>query len=130
MLLSMPENLTMLHTNNKGSDQTAYLRSLISAFYYSLNIIVEAVVCQNSTFKLVAVAEQAKLSINQSETRRQVFLRRGPFYGHERLFMGVGAQWISGIVLNSRPKGRGFELQRRHCVVSLINAHLSLLSTG
>ena len=31
-----------------------------------------------------------------------------------------GAQWLSGRVLDSRPKGRGFEPHRRHCVVSLI----------
>ena len=30
-----------------------------------------------------------------------------------------GAQWLSGRVLDSRPKGRGFEPHRRHCVVSL-----------
>ena len=41
-----------------------------------------------------------------------------------------GAQWLSGIVLNSRPKGRGFEPHRRHCVVSLsksINSTLVLV---
>ena len=32
-----------------------------------------------------------------------------------------GAQWLSGRVLDSRPKGRGFESHRRHCVVSLSN---------
>ena len=32
-----------------------------------------------------------------------------------------GAQWLSGRVLDSRPKGRGFEPHRRHCVVSLSN---------
>ena len=31
----------------------------------------------------------------------------------------VGAQWLSGRVLDSRPKGRGFEPHRRHCVVVL-----------
>ena len=31
----------------------------------------------------------------------------------------LGAQWLSGRVLDSRPKGRGFEPHRRHCVVSL-----------
>ena len=31
----------------------------------------------------------------------------------------MGAQWLSGRVLNSRPKGRGFEPHQRHCVVSL-----------
>ena len=33
--------------------------------------------------------------------------------------MGEGAQWLSGRVLDSRPKGRGFEPHRRHCVVVL-----------
>ena len=36
-----------------------------------------------------------------------------------------GAQWLSGRVLDSRPKGRGFEPHRRHCVVSLSKTHLS-----
>ena len=31
----------------------------------------------------------------------------------------MGAQWLSGRVLDSRPKGRGFEPHWRHCVVSL-----------
>ena len=30
-----------------------------------------------------------------------------------------GAQWLSGRVLDSRLKGRGFEPHRRHCVVVL-----------
>ena len=30
-----------------------------------------------------------------------------------------GAQWLSGRVLDSRPKGRGIEPHRRHCVVVL-----------
>ena len=30
-----------------------------------------------------------------------------------------GAQWLDGRVLDSRPKGRGFEPHLRHCVVSL-----------
>ena len=41
-----------------------------------------------------------------------------------------GAQWRSGIVLYSRPRGRGFEPHRRHCVVSLsknINPSLVLV---
>ena len=29
------------------------------------------------------------------------------------------AQWLSDRVLDSRPRGRGFEPHRRHCVVSL-----------
>ena len=44
------------------------------------------------------------------------------------LFMG--AQWFSGRVLDSRPKGREFEPHRRHCIVSLgknINPSLVLV---
>ena len=42
----------------------------------------------------------------------------------------MGAQWLSGRVLVWRPKGRGFEPHRRHCVVSLsknINPSLVLV---
>ena len=45
-------------------------------------------------------------------------------------FFFLGAQWLSGRVLDSRPKGRGFEPYRRHCVVSLsknINPSLVLV---
>ena len=40
------------------------------------------------------------------------------------------AQWLNGRALDSRPKGRGFEPHRRHCVVSLsknINPSLVLV---
>ena len=42
----------------------------------------------------------------------------------------MGAQWLSGRVLDSRPRGRGLELHRCHCVVSLsknINPSLVLV---
>ena len=42
----------------------------------------------------------------------------------------MGAQWLSGRVLDSRPKGSGFEPHWRHCVVSLsknINSSLVLV---
>ena len=50
--------------------------------------------------------------------------------GSKNLFRGGGAQWLSGRVLYSRPKGRGFEPHRRHCGVSLskdINPSLVLV---
>ena len=31
----------------------------------------------------------------------------------------MGAQWLSGRVLDLRPRGRGFKLHRRHIVVPL-----------
>ena len=47
-----------------------------------------------------------------------------------RHFQHTRAQWLSGRVLDSRPRGRGFEPHRRHCVVSLsknINPSLELV---
>ena len=37
--------------------------------------------------------------------------------GHHRNTMG--AQWLGGRVLDSRPRGRRFEPHRRHCVLVL-----------
>ena len=34
----------------------------------------------------------------------------------KRLTQQLGAQWLSGRVLDSRPRGHGFEPHRRHCV--------------
>ena len=42
----------------------------------------------------------------------------------------MGAQWLSGRVLDSRPRGSRFEPHRRHCVASLsknINPSLVLV---
>ena len=36
-----------------------------------------------------------------------------------------GVQWLSGRVLDSRPKGRWFEPHWRHCVVCLGKTHKS-----
>ena len=41
-----------------------------------------------------------------------------------------GTQWLSGRVLDKRPRGRGFKPHRRHCFVSLSKTNLPLLSTG
>ena len=40
------------------------------------------------------------------------------FFSYKLLTI-VGAEWLSGRVLDSRPRGRGFEPHWRHCVVSL-----------
>ena len=48
----------------------------------------------------------------------------------DTLFTAWRAQWLSGRVLDSRPRGGGFEPHRRHCVVSLsknINPSLVLV---
>ena len=41
-----------------------------------------------------------------------------------------GAQWLSGRVLDSKPRGRGFEPHRRHCVVSLSKTNNPSLVLG
>ena len=41
-----------------------------------------------------------------------------------------GVQWLSGRVLDLRPRGRGFEPHQHYCVLSLSKTHSSLLSTG
>ena len=37
------------------------------------------------------------------------------------LYVLKGALWLSGRVLDSRLRGRGFEPHRRHCIVFLVN---------
>ena len=46
------------------------------------------------------------------------------FYGYSAFdnlytYLPMGAQWLSGRVIDSRLKGRGFKPHRRHCFVSL-----------
>ena len=43
----------------------------------------------------------------------------------EIMFPFLGAQWLSCRVLDSRPRGRGFETHRRNCVVSRHNGKLA-----
>ena len=52
------------------------------------------------------------------------------FYNSYHMLLCEGAQWLSGRVLDSRQKGRGFEPHRRHCVMYLsknINPSLVLV---
>ena len=36
----------------------------------------------------------------------------------------MGAQWLSGSVLDLRPRGSGFEPHRHHCIVALEQRHI------
>ena len=59
-----------------------------------------------------------------------IICRGGPLNSFDVSRATKGVQWLSGRVLDSRPKGRGFEPHRRHCVVSLsknINPSLVLV---
>ena len=65
----------MSHANNKGADQPAHPRSLISAFVVRCLERVVSLVSVNkiSSLMLVSVAEQAGLSLSWSETPEDTF---------------------------------------------------------
>ena len=42
-----------------------------------------------------------------------------PLHTQTNIHTCAEAQWLSGRVLDSRPRGSGFEPDRRHCVVVL-----------
>ena len=64
------ENLFVPYANNKGVDQPAQPRSLISAFViHCLDTIIPLLaIAEISRPYLVSVAEQAGLSLNRSQT--------------------------------------------------------------
>ena len=69
---------------------------------------------QEMNHKLAILVKSNNTSLfNGSELRRHIIL-----FGTLAMFF-LGAQWLSGRVLDSRPKGSGFESHRRHCVVVL-----------
>ena len=68
--------------NNKGADQPAHPRRLISAFVI---LVLESIIskpCSSEIliFYLVSVAEETGLNPALAETRRQVLSRRDPLY--------------------------------------------------
>ena len=68
--------------NNKGADQPAHPRSLISAFVIPLlkSIISRLATSEISLFYLVSVAEETGLSLALSETPKTGFLTSRPKY--------------------------------------------------
>ena len=66
--------------NNKGADQPAHLRSLISAFVIRLleSIIYSLATSEISIFKLVSVDGQAGLNFTLSETPKTGFIATRP----------------------------------------------------
>ena len=65
---------------NKGADEPAHPRSLISAFviHLSRNIISRLATSEISIFKLVSVAEETGLKLALTETRKTGFLATRP----------------------------------------------------
>ena len=65
----------MSYTNNKGADQSAHPRNLISTFFVRcLDSVMSLVsVTKISSLLLASVAEQASLSLTWSETPEDTF---------------------------------------------------------
>ena len=80
------ENLNLLQANNKDADQSAHARSLICIFVirYLESILVKLAPCKISVLLLVAVAEQAGLSLVLSlvlsQTPKTGFLTSRPIF--------------------------------------------------
>ena len=72
----MRENLTLLHSNNKGADQPVHPRSLISTFViqYLGRIVSILTTIEISVFVLVSVVQQGGLNFTWSETPKTGFL--------------------------------------------------------
>ena len=67
----------MLYVNNKGADQPAHLRSLISTFVVHCldSIICILALSRVSRFQLVPIAEQAGLNLTWSKISEDTFSR-------------------------------------------------------
>ena len=72
----------MPYVNNKGADQPAHLRSLISTFVVRCldSIILLVYISEISSLYLASVAEQAGLSLSWSQTPKTDFLVTGLNY--------------------------------------------------
>ena len=53
----------------------------------------------------------------------QFFVEMAKSVKPDQTYPNIGALWVSGRVLDSRPRGPGFEPHRRHCVMSLSKTH-------
>ena len=74
--------------NNKGADQPAHPRSLISAFVIRFleSIISKLAASEISIFELVPDAQQAGLNLTLSETPKTVFVVTRPIWFESSLF--------------------------------------------
>ena len=75
-----PENLALGFGNNKDVDQSAHLRSLISAFVVRIlvSIISKLATSEISTFWLVPVTEETGLNLALLETLKTGFVASRP----------------------------------------------------
>ena len=80
ILASTLENLSSVFANDKGADQPAHPRSLISAYVICLleKIIFKLATTKLSVFYLVSVAEETGLSLVLFQTPKTGFVAMRP----------------------------------------------------
>ena len=116
---------------------------LITLFYQNylrlwLYYMLETIWLHCKNMQNLAILDVFEISITQKLLKCPTypFVRSALTYfywwtkGNNHKLTCLGAQWLSGRVLDSRPHGCGFKPHRCHCVVSLSKTQLSLLSTG
>ena len=76
------KNCLRWFANNKGADQPAYPRSLVSPFVirYLEGIVAKLAQCKIPLFSLLSVAEETGLSLALSETPKTGFVATRPIY--------------------------------------------------
>ena len=82
-----------------------------------------AVIAGNMNLLKLLIREGADIDCVDNEGHKLSHWAAGMYSVPVYHILGKGAQWLSGRVLDSRPKGRGFETHRHHCVVSLSKIH-------
>ena len=128
---------------SKASDQPAQTRSLIRAFASRLSILWLLLTerhleflslkggCRGLSESTLVKMSDCWKSHASARVSSPCFHWSVAFSGHTYLLLvlilnylqSYETQWLSGRALDSKPRCRGFEPQRRHCVVSLSKTH-------
>ena len=96
----------MRYANNKGADQPAHPRSLISAFVVRCQgrMILPVYICELSRFLMVSVVEQVSLCLARSEPPIDTFSHGVAHFQVVRHYNFWGQNVSSGISDQVRPK--------------------------
>ena len=97
---------------------------------FSVCLLLYSYICVQDAMTLMRLKIQTRKLIKTSTV--YLYMKRANYsyaglncfycsHMHDRVYCNraMGAQWLSGRVLDSRPKGSGFEPHRRHCIVVL-----------
>ena len=94
-------------------------RQLLWRLPVAVKYLISPIMCQEMNFLYKFIHNRAaKLQMN---LHKSTVLLESLLLALTKYEQGgrLGAQWLSGRVIDSRLKGRGFEPHRRHCVVVL-----------